>query len=125
MHLAVSDMKRSIDFYTTILGYYYDHGVTGMAWLTRENMLLTLSPAARAEPGAGNMPAAPPAGYFGWCLESREELEQCYDALYARRQRLSAPPDFNAGRGYFFIYDPDDNPVAFSCDVLEEGEAQV
>ena len=35
LHLAVSDMKRSIDFYTTQLGFFYDHGVDNLACLTR------------------------------------------------------------------------------------------
>ncbi len=44
LHLIVSDMKRSIDFYVTVLGFFYDHGVREIAWLTREGLLLTLSP---------------------------------------------------------------------------------
>lgn len=110
LHLIVSDMKRSIDFYVTVLGFFYDHGVREIAWLTREGLLLTLSPGT---------PAPELSSYFGWSVGSAGELQQQYDALYRQRQRLSAPPDAEAGRMYFFLYDPDDYPICFSFDQMD------
>lgn len=109
-HLIVSDMKRSIDFYVTVLGFFYDHGVPEIAWLTRAGLLLTLSPGA---------PTGALSSYFGWSVASADELQQHYDELYQRRQRLSAPPDIPGGRMYFFLYDPDDYPICFSVDPLD------
>ena len=110
MHLLVSDMKASIDFYTTVLGFYYDHGVPEMAWLTKEHLQLTLSP---GEPPSHTL------NYFGWSLHSFEELESSYEALRRRFQRVSAPPEQETGRLYFFLFDPDDYPIAFSVSDLE------
>jgi catechol 2,3-dioxygenase-like lactoylglutathione lyase family enzyme len=105
IHRTVSDMKCSIDFYVTVLGFYYEQGVADMAWLTQNDMLLTISPGE---------PAVDLGSYFGWIVSSLEELEQLYDRLYKRHVRLSAPPDAPGGRYYFFAYDPDDYPLAFS-----------
>lgn len=110
LHLIVADMKRSIDFYVTVLGFYYDHGVREIAWLTREHLLLTLSPGT---------PSAELSSYFGWSVPDIEALQNHYDSLYTQRLRLSAPPDPEAGRLYFFLYDPDDYPVCFSVDSLD------
>jgi catechol 2,3-dioxygenase-like lactoylglutathione lyase family enzyme len=105
IHRTVSDMKRAIDFYVTVLGFYYEEGVHDMAWLTQNDLLLTISPGE---------PEVDLGSYFGWIVDSQEELEQLYDRLYKRHVRLSAPPDAPGGRYYFFAYDPDDYPLAFS-----------
>lgn len=110
VHLVVSEMKRSIDFYTTVLGFYYDHGIREMAWLTRDGLLLTLSP-GEPDPRRGQ--------YFGWGLSSTEELTQHYDSLHARHLRVSAPPEADGSRLYFFLYDPDDYPICFSYQPME------
>lgn len=115
VHRTVSDMKRSIDFYVTILGFYYDHGLPGMAWLRRGDILLTISPGA---------PVLDLGSYFGWTVLSTTELQDLYDHLERRRQRLSAPPDPAAGRYYFFTYDPDDYPVAISYQEFENSAAR-
>lgn len=112
LHLLASEMKASIDFYVTVLGFYYDRGNHEMAWLTREGMLLTLSPGE---------PAAQLSTYFGWSVGSINELEEYYASLKRRFQRLSAPPDPEQGRSYFFIYDPDDYPIAFTVNSLDSG----
>jgi len=111
IHRTVSDMKRAIDFYVTVLGFYYDHGVKDMAWLTHGPVLLTISPGE---------PVLDLGSYFGWVAESVEELEQWYEQLHRRYVRLSAPPDPAGGRYYFFTYDPDDYPIAFSYQELEQ-----
>lgn len=105
IHRTVSDMKRSIDFYVTVLGFYYEEGVKEMAWLTQDNLLLTISPGE---------PQIDLGSYFGWTVDSLAELDALYDKLYKRHIRLSAPPDAPGGRYYFFAYDPDDYPLAFS-----------
>ena len=114
VHLVVSDIKRSIDFYTTVLGFFYDHGIKEMAWLQRDGFLLTLAPGldASAEP-------QPRQGYFGWALDSPAELERCYQELYQQRQTLSNPPDETVGRSYFFLYDPDGHAIIFSYTALD------
>jgi catechol 2,3-dioxygenase-like lactoylglutathione lyase family enzyme len=109
-HLQVSDMKRSIDFYTTLLGFYYDHGVREMAWLTRQQMLLTLSPGE---------PSPVETQYQGFLLGTPAELESWYGYLRQRGARLSGPPDPAGGRSFFFLYDPDDYPLAFSTVALD------
>jgi len=109
VHLIVSDMKTSLDFYIRVLGFYYVRGVQEMAWLTLGDLLLTLSP---GEPLAGQQ------NYFGWSIGAFEQLDEYYKALLARAQLLSAPPDRNEGRLYFFLYDPDGYPLVFSCDPL-------
>ena len=110
VHLAVSDMKTSIDFYTTELGFYYDHGIRQMAWLTRGNLLLTLSP---------DQPDLPFSSYFGFNLSSAGELEKLYVLLHQRHLRMSGPPDPASGRVWFYLYDPDGYPISFSCHRLE------
>lgn len=114
VHLVVSEMKQSIDFYTTVLGFFYDHGIKEMAWLKCEGFLLTLAPglAQNAEPQPGQ-------GYFGWAVESQDELERCYQELYQQRQSLSNPPDETVGRSYFFLYDPDGHAIIFSYTKLD------
>ena len=114
VHLVVSEMKRSIDFYTTVLGFYYDHGIKEMAWLKRDGFLLTLAPglAPANDPPTGQ-------GYFGWALESQDELERCYQELYQERQTLSNPPDESVGRSYFFLYDPDGHAIIFSNSAMD------
>ena len=111
IHLAVSDMKASIDFYVTELGFYYDHGIRQMAWLTRDNLLLTLSP---------DLPDLPFSSYFGFNLGSAAELEELYASFRQRHLRLSGPPDVTGGRLWFYVYDPDGYPVSFSCHFLEQ-----
>jgi catechol 2,3-dioxygenase-like lactoylglutathione lyase family enzyme len=109
-HRVVSDMKVSIDFYVRLLGFFYDHGVPDTAWLTRPGMLLTL---ALGEPRIDH------GNYFGLALACADELEQRYQWLYERRQRLSAPPTTSNRDGHFYLYDPDDYPVIFSWTKLE------
>ena len=111
IHLAVSDMKQSIDFYVTVLGFHYDHGIPEMAWLTRCNLLLTLSI---------GKPPAEPQNYFGWAVDSLEELEELYEHFHRRHQRLSAPPSPQESRPYFFIYDPDAYPIVISFEQMEQ-----
>ncbi|MCB1185614.1 VOC family protein [bacterium] len=110
IHLAVSDMKTSIDFYTTVLGFFYDHGISEIAWLTRCNLMLTL--------GQGEPPKDPQL-YFGWAVESMAELEELYEHFYRKRQRLSAAPSTEEARYYFFIYDPDGYPIVISFEQME------
>jgi catechol 2,3-dioxygenase-like lactoylglutathione lyase family enzyme len=110
IHLLVSEMKASIDFYVTILGFHYNHGLKDIAWLTRGELLLTLSPGEVAE----ELP-----NYFGWSVGSIQQLEEYYARLHARYQRLSAPPSVEEGRAYFFLYDPDGYPIAFSLALPE------
>lgn len=104
-------MKRSIDFYVTVLGFYYDHGAPEMAWLTHERLLLTLSPGE---------PVLDLGSYIGWAVSSLEELQQLYARLSKRRVRISAPPDAAEQRYYFFAYDPDDYPIALSWQTFEQ-----
>jgi catechol 2,3-dioxygenase-like lactoylglutathione lyase family enzyme len=116
-------MKRSIDFYVTVLGFFYDHGIREMAWLSRDDLLLTLSPAeARESEEAADTSSVgfnPECGYFGWRLESAEALEQAYGEFHNRRLSLSSPPDPAQGRPWFFLYDPDGYPISFSLVALE------
>lgn len=105
IHRTVSDMKRAIDFYVTVLGFHYREGVRDMAWLDHSGMLLTISPGE---------PALDLGSYFGWAVDTMEELDTFYDKLHRRHQRLSGPPSLADSRPYFFIYDPDDYPIAFS-----------
>lgn len=110
IHLAVTDMKQSIDFYVTVLGFHYDHGVKEMAWLTRCNLLLTLSIGS---------PPPEPQNYFGWAVEDLPALEELYEHFHRRHQRLSAPPSAEDVRPYFFIYDPDGYPIVISFEQME------
>jgi catechol 2,3-dioxygenase-like lactoylglutathione lyase family enzyme len=109
-HLVVSDMKASIDFYTTVLGFFYDHGTREAAWLRRGELMLTLAP---GEP----LPST--TQYMGFLLDSETALSAGYDALFLRRQRLSGPPDCPGGRSHFFLYDPDGYSVCFSYAKLD------
>lgn len=109
LHLSVSDMKRSIDFYTTQLGFFFDHGLDNLAWLVRPEVLLTLSPGT---------PQIELNSYWGWSVDSSEELIGLYDELKQRTLLLSAPPDPATGRLYFFLYDPDNYPLIFSVEQL-------
>jgi len=111
VHRTVSDMKASIDFYVTVLGYYYDHGTTEMAWLRKPGLLLTLSPGETV---------LDLGSYLGWTVEDADELSKIYAELERRRLRLSAPPDQENNQHYFFLYDPDDYPIAFSVQQFEE-----
>lgn len=110
VNLTVSDMKSSIDFYTTVLGFFYDHGIRERAWLTQEGLLLTLS-LGEVTHEAGF--------YFGWSLSSLDELTQKFAALAARHLPLSGPPDVASGRLYFFLYDPDSYPICFSFQPMD------
>ena len=110
IHLSVEDMKASIDFYTTVLGFFYDHGVPEIAWLTRCNLLLTIA--------KGEVPQNP-QHYFGWTVASLDELTELYAHFYGKRQRLSAAPSAEENRYYFFIYDPDGYPIVISYERME------
>ncbi len=128
IHRLVADMKRSIDFYVTVLGFFYDHGIREMAWLTRDNLVLTLSPASTGEGDTGNEGSSvgfnPECGYFGWRLESAAALEQAYSGFHDQRLSLSSPPDPGQGRPWFFLYDPDGYPVSFSFITLDYPEGK-
>lgn len=112
-HRTVSDMKASIDFYVTVCGFFYDHGLRDVAWLTAPNLLLTLAPGE---------PSGDRGNYFGFALSSADALQVRYDELYQRRQRLSGPPELERGRAYFYLYDPDDYAIVFSWTQLEYPE---
>jgi hypothetical protein len=103
-------MKRSIDFYVTQLGFFYDHGMDNMAWLTRDEVLLTLSPGT---------PQVELNSYWGWSLQNIERLLALYEHFKDNALLLSAQPDEAAGRHYFFLYDPDNYPLVFSVDRLD------
>ena len=109
VHLIVRDMKASIDFYTTMLGFYYVEGVPEMAWLTYGEILLTLSPGE---------PPAELTTYYGWSVKNFAELEDHYERLNQKFARLGPAPSREDGREYFFLYDPDDYPMAFTVDPL-------
>jgi catechol 2,3-dioxygenase-like lactoylglutathione lyase family enzyme len=102
---TVTDMKRSIDFYVTILGFDFVGGNLEIAWLAHDNLVLTLSPGETT---------VDLGSYFGWIVNDETELERLYEQLFRGHQRLSAPPDADTGRSFFFVYDPDDNPIALS-----------
>jgi catechol 2,3-dioxygenase-like lactoylglutathione lyase family enzyme len=110
LHLAVSDMKRSVDFYTTQLGFFYDHGTDNLACLTRAEVQLTLSPGT---------PETQLNSYWGWSVESTEQLSELYARFTRRGLLLSDRPDADTGRMYFFLYDPDNYQLLFSVDRLE------
>jgi catechol 2,3-dioxygenase-like lactoylglutathione lyase family enzyme len=116
LHLVVSDMKRSIDFYVRELGFFYDHGQDNLAWLLRDGLQLTLSPGT---------PQRELNSYWGWRLERPEELTDLYERLSQRGLLLGPPPDAAAGRTYFFLYDPDNYPLVFSLDTLEHPEGKL
>lgn len=103
-------MKASIDFYTGVLGFFYDHGTREAAWLKRECLMLTLAP-GQPQPGKSL--------YLGFFLDSEAALGEAYEALFRRRQRLSGPPDPAGGQGYFFLYDPDGYAICFSYSKLD------
>jgi hypothetical protein len=106
-------MKASLDFYTQVVGFYYDHGVRDVAWLSAPGLLLTL---------AQGEPRVDPGNYFGFAVESVDALEERYQWLYTRRHRLSGPPDPSGSGGHFFLYDPDDYPIIFSWTRLDYPE---
>jgi catechol 2,3-dioxygenase-like lactoylglutathione lyase family enzyme len=116
LHLVVSDMKRSIDFYVTQLGFFYDHGVDNMAWLSRDNLLLTLSPGT---------PQTELNSYWGWSVPSAAQLDELFERFARRGLLLSAAPDAPGGRMYFFLYDPDNYPLVFSLDTLEHPAGKI
>lgn len=111
LHRTVSDMKRAIDFYVTVLGCYYVHGEPEMAWLTHKHALLTITPGE---------PVLELANYWGWTVGSYDELNALYAEYERLGQRLSEAPDREQGRLYFFIYDPDGQPIALSWQPLED-----
>ncbi len=113
VHRVILEMKRSIDWYVTTLGFFYDHGVRDTAWLTAPGVLLTLSPGS---------PEPDPQSYFGFALGSPEELDSVYQRLHSRFERLSSPADVHTGRPFFFTYDPDDYPIIFSYSKLDYPE---
>jgi hypothetical protein len=110
VHRTVSEMKQSIDWYVSRLGFFYDHGTLETAWLVAPGILLTLSPGT---------PTPDPQAYFGFALGSLEALEAAYAKLHGRMERLSSPADASAGRPFFFLFDPDDYPVIFSYSRLD------
>lgn len=123
IHRLVGDMKRSIDFYVTVLGFFYDHGIREMAWLSRGGLLLTLSPEGTQTDSESSAPAqvgySPECGYIGWRISSTEELEEAYRDFHQRGLALSSPPDPTDGRPWFFLYDPDGHPISFSCVAMD------
>ena len=108
---TVTDLKQSIDFYTTVLGFQYIRGNGSTAWLAHGSLILTLSPGE---------PTVDLGSYFGWVISDPAALELLYEQLYRGHQRLSSPPDIPAGRSFFFVYDPDDYPIALSCQRLTQ-----
>jgi catechol 2,3-dioxygenase-like lactoylglutathione lyase family enzyme len=110
VHRTVSELKTSIDFYVGLLGFFYDHGLREVAWLSAPNIQLTL---------ALGEPHVDPGNYFGFTVESGEALEAKYQQLYTQRARLSGPPDTSSGGGHFYLYDPDDYPIIFSVSKLD------
>ena len=110
LHLVVSDMKRSIDFYVRELSFFYDHGADNLAWLTRAELQLTLSPGT---------PQKELNSYWGWIVGTAEQLSELYDRFVRSGLLVSPAPDPAGGRLYFFLYDPDNYPLVFSADQPE------
>lgn len=116
LHLVVSDMKRSIDFYTTQLGFFYDHGLDNIAWLTRADIQLTLSPGT---------PQTELNSYWGWGVDDLAQLQELYDRFSRSGLLVGPAPDSTARRLYFFLYDPDNYPLIFSVDQLEHPKGTI
>jgi catechol 2,3-dioxygenase-like lactoylglutathione lyase family enzyme len=110
LHLAVSDMKRSVDFYVNELGFFYDHGLPNMAWLMRPEMLLLLSPGT---------PVRHPNSYWGWTVSGPEPLVELHARFQQRQLIVSDAPQAEGADGHFFLYDPDGYPLLFSVDKLD------
>jgi hypothetical protein len=81
-----------------------------MAWLTRAELQLTLSPGT---------PQPELNSYWGWSVADTQQLGELYDRFTHRGLLLSPPPEAAAGRQYFFLYDPDNYPLIFSVDHLD------
>ena len=101
--LAVSDLDRTVDFYTRAFGareYYRDEDSAQVLGPGPHDVLAFEHDAERAGKAGG-------AIHFGFRLTSLEAIDSALDAVLAAGGRLKERGDFGGGQPFAFVEDPD------------------
>ncbi|WP_221566863.1 VOC family protein [Alkalihalobacillus sp. TS-13] len=114
VHLAVSDLKRSIDFYTNHLGFSVLEEKDGLVSLTAngKNPLITLKEKKDAEP---KQRRATGLYHFAILLPTREDLGASLKRLIDKRYPLQGGSDHLFSEA-LYLADPDGNGVEIYTD---------
>ncbi len=103
--LAVSDIQKSIGFYTEMLGFEVDFNYGEYAGIRRDDVSLHLGQSSGAEVGQGKI--------YLMC----DQVDDYYAEVTSKGVESKwAPKDYPYGRRDFEIVDPDGNSLAFSCE---------
>ncbi len=112
VHLTVSDLDGSIDFYETALGLRLHERESATASLGAggEDLLVLTG-----EPGAAPGGRAAGLYHFALLFESREELARAVLRLASTRTRIEGASDHGVSEA-IYLRDPDDNGIELYVD---------
>jgi predicted enzyme related to lactoylglutathione lyase len=102
---GVSDVEKSIAFYTEVLGFTVDFNYGAYAGIRRDGVSLHLGQSSGPEVGRGKV--------YLMC----DAVDDYYADVQSKGAEIKwAPKDYPYGRRDFEMTDPDGNSLAFSCE---------
>jgi catechol 2,3-dioxygenase len=119
VHLKVSDLKRSVKFYTEVLGFRVTERVANFVFLTLSNRHhdLALQEVGRQAPHP--MPNAIGLFHFAFELPNLHALAEAYVRLHEAGVRITGAVDYGISKTIYFS-DPDGNGIELYVDTRHE-----
>ncbi|MCB0183655.1 MAG: VOC family protein [Caldilineaceae bacterium] len=117
VHLTITDLRRSIDFYVNRLGLHLnkqDGSTASLGAGGRDLLVLTANPAAKKYARRAGL------YHFAILFPDRRELARVIARLFASRYPNSPTDHINTKTTY--LDDPDGNGIELYCESPEDGE---
>ena len=109
IHIGTMDLKKSVDFYSSIFGFKkkFDHD-PGIFLDNEAGFLIAIDP-------VDEIPKFPSWFHIGFCLDSESEVQKIYQKvkqsdIEIAREMMTEKDQFTS----FFIYDPDGYKIEVS-----------
>jgi catechol 2,3-dioxygenase-like lactoylglutathione lyase family enzyme len=110
--IYVSEFQRTLDYYTTILGFSEDFKLEAYAGLVLDDILIYISAPA-------NQGIQKPPGQTLFCINC-DEVDTYFDAISKKGALILGPPtDRYYGIRDFAVNDPDGNTLVFGSTIQE------
>ena len=109
IHIGTKDLKKSVDFYSSIFGFKkkFDHD-PGVFLDNEAGFLIAIDP-------VHEVPQFPNWFHIGFCLSSEAEVQRVYRAAIEKGVRIARDMKSEEGQfASFFILDPDGYKIEVS-----------